>query len=80
MTRIDEPITVGAVFDHGQVRPAWFLWQGRRYDHCRVTMRWQTTEGASAILHLAVSDGSTVFELTMNHRTLAWRLAAVDEG
>jgi len=76
---IDEPIAVGAVFDRGRIRPAWFLWQGRRYDRCQVTLRWQTREGTAPILHLAVAAGGATFELTLNQQTLAWRLAAVDD-
>ncbi len=77
-TEIKEPIQVGAVFDRGVVSPRWFLWGGRRYSVARVTMRWQTREGAETILHLGVTDGTSLFELTLNQKTLAWRLASVE--
>lgn len=79
-TPIDEPITVGAVFNAGTVTPAWFVWQGRRYQVRAVTMRWQTAAGRTVILHLGVTDHANLFELTFNQETLAWRLAAVEAG
>ena len=77
VTSINEPIRVGAVFERGQIKPAWFVWQGRRYEHCHVTMRWQTQLGTASILHLSLTDGLNDFELTFNQHTLAWRLAAI---
>ncbi len=77
-TEICEPVRVGAVFDRGVVSPRWFLWGGRRYPLQKVTMRWQTCEGAETILHLGVTDGTNLFELTFNQKTLAWKLASVE--
>ena len=77
-TEVDEPIQVGAVFASGQVRPAWFLWRRRRFAIREITMRWQTQEGRTRLLHLGVTDGASVFELVLNQETLGWRLAAVD--
>ncbi len=77
-TEIEEPVQVGAVFDRGVVSPRWFLWGGRRYAVAKVTMRWQTREGAETILHLGVTDGASLFEMAFNQRTLAWTLASVE--
>jgi hypothetical protein len=77
-TKVDEPVKVGAVFGPEGIRPVWFIWKRRRYEVTQVTMRWQTKEGTAAILHLGVTDGSNLFELTCNQQTLAWRLAAVE--
>ncbi len=76
-TRVEEPVTVGVVFSPGGVKPVWFMWQRRRYEIREVTMRWQTRQGTAPILHLGVTDGATLFELTCNQQTLTWRLAAV---
>jgi len=76
---VNEPIRVGAVFDHG-VTPVWFLWQGRRYHVKTVTMRWQTTEGRATLLHLSVTDHANLFELVLNQQTLSWAVAAVEPG
>jgi hypothetical protein len=77
-TKIDEPITVGAVFRQGGVRPAWFIWRGRRYEVREVTMSWATAEGRERIRHVSVTDGASEFELALNQERLTWRLVAVD--
>ena len=77
-TSLHEPIKIGVVFAQGVVRPAWFIWHGRRHDVQDVTLRWQTHEGTTPILHLNVTDGATSFELTCNQQTLAWQLVAVE--
>lgn len=77
-TEIHEPVKAGVIFEHGSAKPAWFMWNGRRHEVREVTQRWQTKEGAATILHLGVSDGTSVFELTFNQHTLAWQLASVE--
>ena len=77
-TQVNEAVKVGVVFDRGAVRPAWFIWAGRRYAVREVTQRWQTKEGRSPILHLGVTDGANGFELAFNQETLSWSLAAIE--
>ena len=77
-TDVNEPITVSAIFERGQVRPDWFLWGRRRYPIREITQRWQTRDGNVPLLHLGVSDGATCFELVFNQHTLLWRLASVE--
>jgi hypothetical protein len=77
-TEVNEPITTAIIFRPGQLSPVWFVWKGRRYERLLVTQRWQTQEGQTTLLHLAVTNGATWFELTFNSRTLIWRLAAVE--
>jgi len=79
-TQIEEPVQVGVVFERGVVSPRWFLWNGRRYNVAKVTMRWQTREGDAPILHLGVTDGTNLYELAFNQRTLSWKLASVGEA
>lgn len=76
-TSIRETIQVGAVFRAGVVRPAWFIWRNRKYEVREVTMRWHTSEGRAAILHVGVTDGANVYELALNQETLSWSLCAV---
>ena len=77
-TEIQEPIKVGAVFTNGLVKPAWFIWNDRRYEVHEVTMRWQTREGTASVLHLGVTDGASLFELAFNQQTLHWCLASAE--
>ena len=77
-TVIDEPIKVGVVFEEAQARPAWFVWRSRRYVVREVTLCWRTQEGQATLLHLGATDGSNLFELVFNLRTLGWRLHQVE--
>ena len=77
-TLVNEPIVVGVVFAQGRIRPAWFIWRGRRYGQCQVTMQWHAREGATDFLYMSVTDGSgNSYELVLNQQRLSWRLAAV---
>lgn len=71
---IDEPVKVAAVFDGETVLPKWFVWQGRTRRITETTYTWRDNQGTARILHFAVTDGATVFELAFNQKTLAWRL------
>jgi len=75
---INERVSVGAVFEAGRVRPAWFLWRRRRYPVRGITQQWQARQGSATILHLGVTDGTTLFQLALNQQTLTWSLAAVE--
>ncbi len=77
-TAIHEPIKIGVIFDYGAVRPAWFLWGGRRYNVREVTQRWQVKEGRATVLHLGVTDGASLFELVFNQETLSWWLVSIE--
>ena len=77
-TAIHEPIKAGVIFDHGVVRPAWFIWGGRHYEVRAVTQRWQAKEGQAVILHLGVTAGDNLFEPAFNQQTLTWSLASVE--
>ncbi len=79
-TQLNDRISVGAVFTGGAPAPAWFVWNGRRYTVTAVTMRWRTAEGSATVLHLGVTDGTNLFELTLNQQTLVWQLRSVDGG
>ncbi|HSB33346.1 MAG TPA: hypothetical protein VLG39_02705 [Nitrospirota bacterium] len=71
---IGEPITVGAVFSRGAVKPVWFDWNGRRVRIRQIALAWSTREGRSGILHYSVTDGQGLYEIGYHTGTLAWRL------
>ena len=71
---INEPIKVGAIFSHGEIRPAWFSWNGRQVKISETTFFWRTREGSAAILHFSVTDGQGLYEICYNSETLGWRL------
>ncbi len=71
---IDERIDVGAVFKKNLVKPKWFVWKSRKYDIKEVTYTWQDASGEARMVHFAVSDGATLFEISLNLSSLEWRL------
>lgn len=71
---IDERIDVGAVFKKDAVKPRWFIWKGRKYDIKEVTYIWADTLGDAHVMRFAVSVGDTLFELSLNQKSLEWRL------
>jgi len=76
MQRIDEPVRVGAVFGPGTaIRPAWFDWRRRKYEVSEVTYRWQEREGATTVIHFAVTSGGALYELAFDTGRQIWTLA-----
>ncbi|MCX5778048.1 MAG: DUF6504 family protein [Elusimicrobia bacterium] len=71
---IDERIDVGAVFKKNIIKPRWFVWKGRKYAITEVTYTWEDTQGAARVMHFALSDGNTLFEVSLNLTSLEWRL------
>lgn len=71
---INESIDVAAVFSKNKIKPKWFLWNGRKYEVRETTYIWQDNLGEAKIIHFAVSDGATLFELSLNQKTMLWRL------
>ena len=75
---LDEPVQVGVLCAPGQIRPVWFRWGGRKVEIKAVTMRWRSTQGRVLLSHFAVTDGLNLYELTVNHHSLTWRLTKTD--
>jgi len=73
-TEINEIIDVGAVFTKKHIKPKWFIWQKRKYPVKETTYTWDEDVGSARIIHFSVTDGSTLFEISLNKKTLAWTL------
>lgn len=74
---IYEPILVDAVFTNSKIKPRWFIWKGRKYSVQEVTYSWQDREGEASLVYFSVSDGTNIFEICFNQKTLNWHLARV---
>jgi hypothetical protein len=72
--KISEPIDVGAVFGKNKIKPKWFVWQNRKYDIKEVTCAWKAREGEAVVQYFAVTNGATSFEISLNQKTMSWRL------
>ncbi len=82
-TEIKESIKVMAIFGMGDssdsgVKPVRFKWRGRVYPVKEITYRWHSNLGAAPLIHFAVSDGATLFEITYNKSTLGWAIERVE--
>ncbi|MCX5781328.1 MAG: hypothetical protein NT145_01280 [Elusimicrobia bacterium] len=73
-TEINEIIDVGAVFSKKHIKPKWFIWQKRKYLITETTYTWDEDVGSERIIHFSVTDGSTLFEISLNQKTFEWRL------
>ena len=77
---IGDVIRVGVVFGgRPQVRPVWFLWNGREVRIREVTYTWRTQEGRAVVRHFAVTDGANCYELRYDTGEMGWRLASIEE-
>jgi len=73
-TEIDEPITVGAIFSRGAMRPIWFTWNNREIKIREITFMWKTQDGKVPVLHFSASDGQGLYEIAFNGETMEWRI------
>lgn len=76
---LDEPISVGAVFSRGELRPVWFSRGGKQVRISEIALTWKTREGNTGILHFSVTDGNGVYEIRYNTATLFWRVIHADD-
>ena len=77
---IGEPIKVGAIFEPPDgIRPAWFIWQGRRHIVREVTYTWGHREGICRVQNFAVSDGLSLYHIAYNREGMNWLLVAIED-
>jgi hypothetical protein len=73
-TDINEIVEVGAVFGKNKVKPKWFIWHDRKYEVKEVTYVWHDKQGEAELIYFALTDGKTIFEVSLNQKDLSWRL------
>ncbi|ANA41728.1 hypothetical protein A2G06_16420 (plasmid) [Geobacter anodireducens] len=79
LQRIREQIRVGVVFGPGpSIHPIWFDWRREKRTIEKVTYRWRHMAGNALLLHFAVTDGTSLYELIYNAKDQLWTLEAVD--
>lgn len=74
---LNDPIEVEAFFGLREVRPVWFIWQGKRRMIRAVTTTWSERDGFLIHRCFAVTDGDTLYELRFEGRALRWHLTCV---
>ena len=74
---VDEPVKVGVIFGNSGIIPKWFIWKDRKYQIKETTYTWRDSIGEAKVIHFSVTDGTTLFELSLNQKTLSWRLVKI---
>ena len=73
-----EPLIVGAIYDPAaKLKPAWFIWNGRKIKVVRTNHAWSERVGTATLFHFSVTDGMDTFHLVMNNDTQSWHLEGV---
>lgn len=75
-----EQIDVYTVFTRRghKPQPVKFRWDNRVYTVREITYQWESTTGATKLLHFAVRDDADLFELVFNTRDLTWELRGIE--
>ncbi len=74
---IAEPVQVGVVFRDNTVSPKWFVWNNIKYPVREVTYTWHVRRGEALLLYFSVTDGTNLYELSFNQKSLKWYLNKV---
>ena len=74
---INEPVQVGVVFSNNIVKPKWFVWNDKKYTISEITYTWHVKQGETTLLYFSVSDGSSLYEICFNQKSLKWCLEKV---
>lgn len=79
MERIGEKVRVAVIFAPGsRVRPVWFEWNREKHTIKETTYCWRDKIGNATLLRFAVTDGSSLFELSYNTGDQNWTLVGVE--
>lgn len=75
MQPIRKPIRVAVIFGPGgKIAPKWFELNNRKHEVKLTTYFWRDRVGEALLMHYAVSDGETLFELVYNTHEQIWSL------
>ena len=72
--KIDEPISVLAMFSGGSAEPVRFRWNGRDYEVDAVNGKWTDRQGAACRLHYSLQIGGETYYVHFDSGQLQWRL------
>ena len=74
MGEVNERIKVGAVFDGPRVTLKWFFWGREKHVVRKVEHTRRCQEGETPLLFFTVTEGSNIYEIFLNQKTLEWCL------
>jgi len=70
----DTRICVAAIFYNGKVEPVWFVLGSDKHEVKELCYTWESSEGATPILHYSVWDGKNAYALNYNTQKISWSL------
>lgn len=76
-SRVDESIEVLARFKKGVLTPLFFKLKNRVYKIESVNLRYDLTEGNVKFLSYSVSSGPNTYKITLDTKTMDWKLGEV---
>jgi hypothetical protein len=74
MDEIGQLIGVEVSFWGRKVVPLRFVWEGRRHEVKRVTLKFERNDGGKEFLGFAVDTGTMLAELLLDKKDLVWRI------
>ncbi|OGS39401.1 MAG: hypothetical protein A2551_00590 [Elusimicrobia bacterium RIFOXYD2_FULL_34_30] len=77
-TKVNQKVKIGAVFEGLNIKPKWFFWINKKFEVKNITYQWKSKIGDATIIHFSVSDGTNLYELSFNQKTLEWRLENIE--
>ena len=73
------PVRIAVVFEPGKkARPVWFELNRRQHKVTETTYHWKEQVGAATLLHFAVTDGDSLYELIYNSQDQSWLLNGIE--
>lgn len=81
VSSLHEPIRVGAVFEKGEVKPAWFEHKGGKIKILKIFYKWseKSKTNNGIVFKFSVCDGSSIYEICFEPVDLKWTLIACEE-
>lgn len=74
-----EQVIVGAIFgSETRIRPAWFLFGGRKIKVEKTNYVWTERQGRATLHHFSVASCGDIFHLVFSSEDLSWHLEPVN--
>lgn len=74
MAEIQEMVGVEVGFWGARVVPMRFVWNGRRHEVKRITIKFEREDGGRKFLCFGVDTGGMIAELLMDRQSLVWKV------
>lgn len=70
-----KPLRIAVIYEPGKsIKPVWFELNHKKHEIREITYHWRDKVGATLLLHYAVTDGTSLYELVFNPSDQSWSL------